>query len=139
MTVLIIDGQGGNLGRQLVKALRERLPAETELIAVGTNSIATANMMKGGDVHAATGENAVIVNARRADCIVGPLGMVIADSLYGEITAEMALAVSRSRAKRILIPVNRCDNTVVGVADLSVSHLIAEAAEQIAALLPQKN
>lgn len=125
MKILIIDGQGGNLGKQLVKSVSDRIP-EAQITVVGTNSIATSNMMRAGNVIAATGENAVIVNARKADVIIGPVGIVIADSLYGEITKEMAYAVSSSDAKRILIPINRCDNIIVGVSDLSMSKLIEE-------------
>ena len=108
MKILIIDGQGGNLGRQLAKTINEKLE-NVQIIVVGTNSIATANMLKAGNVVGATGENAVIVNARKADVIIGPIGIVIADSLYGEVTKEMAYAVGSSNAKRILIPMNRCD------------------------------
>src|SRR5699024_9961028 len=85
MTILVIDGQGGKLGRQLVKAISERFPQE-ELVAVGTNSAATANLLKGGAQRGATGENAVLVACRRADIIVGPVGIVVADSLMGEVT-----------------------------------------------------
>lgn len=134
MRVLVIDGQGGNLGKQLVKTIADRIP-EVDITVVGTNSIATANMMKAGNVIAATGENAVIVNARKADVIIGPVGIVIADSLYGEITKEMAYAVSSSNAKRILIPINRCDNIIVGVADLSMSKLIEEVIERLIAIV----
>ena len=100
-------------------------------MAVGTNSTATAVMLKAGANHAATGENAVVVACRGADVIIGPLGIVIADSLYGEITPAMALAVAQSRAKRILIPFNLCDNFVVGIGDLTVSRLIQEAIAEV--------
>ena len=108
MNILIIDGQGGGLGRQLVKALRAELP-EHEITAVGTNSAATEAMLRAGANHAATGENAVRVACRKADIIVGPLGIVIADALMGEITPDMARAVGQSGAKRVLIPMNHCD------------------------------
>lgn len=94
-TILIIDGQGGMLGKQMVEAVK-RLQADGEIIAVGTNSIATANMLKAGADRGATGENAVIVAARSADIIVGPIGIVIADSLLGEITPKMAVALGQS-------------------------------------------
>lgn len=134
MNILIIDGQGGNLGRQLAKTMNEKLE-KVQITVVGTNSIATANMLKAGNVVGATGENAVIVNARKADVIIGPIGIVIADSLYGEITKEMAYAVSSSNAKRILIPMNRCDNIVVGVSNQNLSQLIEEAVEQLAGIM----
>jgi hypothetical protein len=130
MNILVIDGQGGGLGRQLVSALREAVP-DAELTAVGTNSAATAAMLKAGASHGATGENAVLVGCRQADVIVGPLGIVIADSMLGEITPPMAVAVGQSRAKRILIPMNHCDNIVAGVTDLSVNRLIQNVLEEL--------
>ena len=101
------------------------------MTAVGTNTIATAAMMKAGADQGATGENAVIVNSRKADVIVGPIGMVIADALLGEITPQMALAVAQSNAKRIMIPINHCDNMVVGVGDLNISKLIKDVIEAL--------
>lgn len=101
MKILIIDGQGGGLGRQLVSAVRERYP-EIEILAVGTNSAATNAMLRAGADQAATGENSVAVASERADVIMGPVGIVIADSMLGEITPRMALSVGQSRAKRIL-------------------------------------
>ncbi|MBU3820415.1 MAG: DUF3842 family protein, partial [Candidatus Faecalibacterium intestinavium] len=95
--IVVIDGQGGGLGRQLVAALAASCP-NAELVAVGTNSLATSAMLKAGAARGATGENAVIVNSRSADIIVGPLGIVIADSLLGEITPAMAAAVGQSSA-----------------------------------------
>ena len=133
MTILVIDGQGGKLGRQLVKAIAERFPQE-ELLAVGTNSAATANLLKGGAQRGATGENAVLVACRRADIIVGPIGIVIADSLLGEITPAMAAAVCQSSAARVLIPINHCDNIVVGVPDQPIGQLVAAAVEKVSQL-----
>ena len=128
MNILVIDAQGGGIGRQLVAAAREAVPS-AEITAVGTNSVATAAMRKAGADHTATGENAVVVACRRADVIVGPIGMVIADSLWGEITPAMAAAVGQSSARRVLIPFNHCDNIVVGVYDGGVNALLREAAE----------
>ena len=133
MRVLVIDGQGGGLGRQLVAAISAACP-DAELTAVGTNSMAASAMLKAGAARAATGENAVLVNARRADVIVGPLGIVIADALLGEITPAMAAAVGQADAKRILIPVNHCDNYVVGIADVPVGTLVQSAAQKVRAL-----
>jgi hypothetical protein len=98
---------------------------------VGTNTVATAAMRKAGADRAATGENAVIVGCRTADVIMGPIGIVIADALLGEITPAMAAAVGQSRAKRVLIPVNHCDNIVVGVPDLNLSRLIRMAVDEL--------
>lgn len=133
MRVLVIDGQGGGLGRQLVAAISAACP-DAELTAVGTNSLAASAMLKAGAARAATGENAVLVNARRADVIVGPLGIVIADALLGEITPAMAAAVGQADARRILIPVNHCDNYVVGIADVPVGTLVQSAAQRVRAL-----
>lgn len=134
MRILVIDGQGGNIGRQLVKMIAQRFP-QAQLTAVGTNSFATANMMKGGATAGATGENAVKVGCRKADIIIGPLGIVAADSLLGEVTAEMAAAVAGSEAVKVLIPLNRCDTLVAGVSSLSTAELLEDAMEKISALL----
>ena len=128
--VLVIDGQGGGLGRQLVSALAAACP-EAELTAVGTNSLAANAMLKAGASRAATGENAVVVNCRHADVIVGPIGIVIADALLGEITPAMAAAVCQSGAKRVLVPINHWENYVVGVPDQPVSQLVAAAAQKV--------
>lgn len=131
--IVVIDGQGGKIGAQLIDAIRERCE-DAEIVAVGTNSIATSNMLRSGPDAAATGENPVIVACRDADVIAGPIGIVIADALYGEVTPAMALAVGQSRADRVLIPVNKCGSVVVGVGDVPMAALIREAAERIAGL-----
>lgn len=131
MKILIIDAQGGGIGRQVVSALKNRFP-ENEITAVGTNSAATTAMLRAGADHGATGENAVIVGCRQADVIIGPIGIVVADALYGEITPAMSLAVGQSRAKRILIPVNHCNNVIVGVTDSSIGRLIESVMEELA-------
>ena len=130
MQILVIDAQGGGIGRQLVSGLRQAVP-DAEITAVGTNSAATAAMHRAGADHAATGENAVVVACRKADIIVGPIGIVIADSLFGEITPVMAAAVGQSSAKRVLIPFNHCDNILVGVPNTSVSALLQEAVDVV--------
>ena len=130
MTVLVIDAQGGGIGKQLVAAIKQNIPAAS-VIAVGTNSAATTAMLKAGADEVATGENSVVVACRRADIIVGPIGIVIADALLGEITPKMACAVAQSRAKRILIPFNHCDNLIVGISDFSTGALIQNAVREI--------
>ena len=135
--VLVIDGQGGGLGRQLVAAIAAVYP-EAELTAVGTNSLAANAMLKAGAARAATGENAVVVNCRHADVIVGPIGIVIADALLGEITPAMAAAVCQSGAKRVLVPINHCENYVVGVPEQPVSQLVSAAAQKVKALCEGK-
>lgn len=131
MKVLVIDGQGGGLGRQLVAAVKAGYP-DVEVLAVGTNSAATGAMLKAGANMAATGENSVEVACRKADVIMGPVGIVIADSMLGEITPRMAAAVGQSQAGRILIPVNMCDNIVVGIADLPMTKKVESAVEALA-------
>ena len=130
MNVTVIDGQGGQLGAQLVREIHTQLPA-LSLTAVGTNAAATAAMLKAGAAQAATGENPVIVACRKADIIIGPIGIVIADSLMGEVTPAMAVAVGQSNAVRILIPINKCENMVAGVSNLSTSVLIQDAISKV--------
>ncbi len=138
--VLIVDGQGGRIGRAIAERLAERLDPERPaftLTAAGSNAMATANMLKGAaSMKGATGENAVIVCARRADVIVGPIGIIIADAMLGEITPAMATALSSADAVRVLIPMNRtqCENYVVGVRDNSLTALLDEAADTVVRL-----
>ena len=126
MKILVIDGQGGQLGAQIITRIN-KTELNAEIIAVGTNTIATTSMLKAGAKHAATGENAVIVNCRHADVIIGPIGIVIADALYGEITPKMALGIGQSQAIRILLPMNRCDNLIAGIQDISTKDIIEDA------------
>ncbi len=134
--ILIVDGQGGRIGRALaerLEALRGSGCPPFRLTVVGTNAVATANMMKGSpDAEGATGENAVRICARRADVIVGPIGIIAADAMLGEITPEIARAISSAGAVRVLVPMNRrtgCDNLVVGVRDVPLGELLDEAAK----------
>ena len=117
------------MGRQLVASIRKEFP-KAEITAAGTNSIATSNMLKAGADHAATGENAVVVGSRKADIIIGPVGIAIADSMYGEITPAMAAAVGQSDAKKLLIPMNQCNNVIVGVKNTSMSYMVEAVIEQ---------
>ena len=128
--ILVIDGQGGQLGSQLVKELLTKF-SDIQITAVGTNSAATAAMIKAGASRAATGENPVIVACRKADIIIGPIGIVIADALTGEITPSMAAAVGQADAVRILIPMNKCENMVAGVGNLSTTVLIQDAVSKV--------
>lgn len=123
MTILIIDGQGGGLGRQIIAALKDADP-RCRIHAVGTNAAASTAMLKAGADTAATGENAVAVGCRTADVIIGPTGIVIADAMYGEITPAMAAAVGQSCATRILVPMNQCDNIIIGVMDQPVGQMV---------------
>ena len=137
MMILVVDGQGGGLGRLLVRELKGAFP-QAEIAAVGTNSTAANAMMKAGADFAATGENAVVVNCRHADIIVGAVGIVIADSMWGEITPRMAQAVGQSDARRVLIPINLCSNLVVGVSEMSMSKLVQAAVDTVRRLTETK-
>ena len=115
MNILVIDGQGGRLGRKLLESIRRTCP-KAVITAVGTNSIATQNMLASGCAdHLATGENAVVVACRTADIIVGPFGIATADVLLGEISPLMANAVASSPAYRVLVPMNLCNTYIAGV------------------------
>ena len=134
MRAVVIDGQGGGLGRQVVAAVKGKYK-DIEVVAIGTNATATQAMLKAGADVAATGENPLIVNVRNADVIICPVGIVIADSLFGEITPKMAKAVGQSRARRLLIPVNLCSNIVIGVTNLSISVMVNGVLEELDKLL----
>lgn len=125
MNILVIDGQGGQLGGQLIKSIKANLE-NIKITAVGTNATATGTMLKAGADQAATGENPVVVACRKADVIIGPIGIVIADALYGEITPQMAVAVGQADAVRILLPVNKCDNLVAGIQDVSTATILED-------------
>lgn len=126
MNILIIDGQGGGIGKQLVAEIRKKIP-DADITACGTNSIAASAMLKAGATRASTGENAIIVASRKADIIAGPLGIVMADALLGEITPRMAQAVSQSDTVRILLPLDKCDNIIPGCDEFSMGELIEKA------------
>lgn len=133
MKIIIIDGQGGSLGRALVEGIKRRLP-EQRLIAIGVNSIATAAMLKAGADLGASGENPVIVNAADADLIIGPIGLLCANALLGEITPAIAQAVGASKAQKLLLPTNKCSVSVAGVADMPMSEYVRLAIEQVCQL-----
>ncbi len=126
MKVLVIDAQGGGMGRMLVEGLKRALP-EQPVIAVGTNALATSAMLKAGADQAATGENAIRVCAAAADLILAPMGMVLADAMLGEVTADMALAIGRSPAHRILLPVARCQTTIAGMPKMTMAEAVEQA------------
>ena len=130
MNILVIDGQGGQLGGQLIKSLKSNFK-EIYITAVGTNATATATMLKAGANQVATGENPVVVACRKADVIIGPVGIVIADALYGEITPKMAVAVGQSDAVRILLPINKCTNLIAGVSDVNMTTIIDDVISKV--------
>lgn len=130
MKIVIIDGQGGRMGKSIIEKLHSLYP-ELELYGIGSNSIATSAMLKAGAAYGSTGENPVIVNVQDADIIIGPVGIVMANSLLGEITPAMATAISSSKAYKILIPVNRCNHYIVGCQNLSLSDYINMVCEEV--------
>lgn len=134
MNVLVVDGQGGQLGGQIIKLLKENFE-DIKISAVGTNAMATSTMLKAGANQAATGENPLIVACRKADIIIGPIGIVIADSLWGEITPQMAIAVGQAEAVRILLPINKCDNIVAGISDLSTTTILNDVIAKMKSII----
>lgn len=131
MKIVVIDGKGGKMGAAVVEKIASFKKADWEIFAIGTNGVATSAMLKAGADFGATGENPVVVASRDADYIIAPIGIVIADSLLGEVTAKMAVAVGESRAYKILIPVNRCNHHIAGVKDFSITEYITEIADII--------
>lgn len=126
MSIIVIDGQGGGIGRSLVELLVKNFP-DAEIGATGTNSIATETMLKGGPSFAATGENAILFNAAEADVIIGPAGIIMANALHGEISPAIAMAVSSSKAKVVLIPMNHCRAYIAGVEEKKVAEYLQDA------------
>lgn len=135
-TVMVVDAQGGGMGKQLISLIRKEA-GDVHIIAVGTNPAATNAMLKSGADEGATGENPVRVVSRKADLIIGPVGMVIADAMLGEITPGMACAIAQADAKRIMVPFNNCDNYIAGVSDFSTGRLIADAVRQLKIFLTE--
>ena len=134
MKITIIDGQGGRIGRTVIEQLKKK-HEHLELYAIGTNSAATAAMLKAGADYGATGDNALIVNAADSDLIVGPVGIIFANALLGEITPAAATAVSASRGFKILIPVNRCNHYIAGLQEAPMGDYIRSAVEKIESFL----
>lgn len=130
MKIVVIDGQGGRIGKMVIEAILD-ITQNHELIAIGTNALATATMIKAGATKAATGENPVVVNAQTADLIIGPIGIIMANSLLGEVSEKMAIAISSSSAKKILVPISKCNHVVVGVQDLSLNEYIQLVKQEV--------
>ncbi len=133
--VLVLDGQGGGMGAQLIRQLLPALPEDCELICVGVNALATGAMLKAGAARGATGENALLYNVQRAQVILGPIGMILANGLLGEVSATMAAAVSGADCPKVLIPSNACGVTVAGVQELKLEEYIRLAVERARRLL----
>lgn len=134
MKITIIDGQGGRMGKAVIEQLKKAHP-DQELYAIGTNSIATSAMLKAGADYGATGENPCIINAQDSDILIGPIGIVFANALLGEITPAIAAAVGASRAYKILIPVNRCNHYIVGCEEASLGEYIRLVCGKVSQML----
>jgi len=130
MNILVIDGMGGGIGKSIIEHIKSELP-DAEIMAVGTNSIATSAMLKAGANYGATGENAVLYNCLNADFIIGVIGIIFANSMHGEISPKMAEAVSSSHGHKILLPIDKCNVTVLGISGLPVQTYIGEIAKKI--------
>lgn len=133
MRVAVIDGQGGGMGKAIVEKLRKVFEGNIAIVALGTNSLATSLMLRSGADEGATGENAIVYNASKVDVILGPIGIICANSLLGEVTPLMAKAIAESPAKKVLIPMNRCNIIIAGVENKTLPHYIDDAVETVKA------
>ncbi|NLW02992.1 MAG: DUF3842 family protein [Clostridiaceae bacterium] len=138
MRIAVVDGQGGGMGKVLVERIRATLGSQVEIIALGTNALATAAMLKAGADEGASGENAITVNASRVDYILGSVGIISANSMLGEMTPKMAVAIAESPARKILIPFNRCGLIIAGARDEPPVKYIEEAAELLKTMIAAK-
>jgi hypothetical protein len=134
MKILVIDGQGGKMGKAVVEQLKASFPQQ-ELIAIGTNSIATSTMLKAGADMGATGENPVVYNSMDSDIIIGPIGIIVADSLLGEVTPKMAAAISGCKASKVLIPSNKCNSHVVSTQNLNLTEYVTLVVEKVKGIM----
>ncbi|WP_003542221.1 DUF3842 family protein [Desulfotomaculum nigrificans] len=139
MRVAVIDGQGGGIGKAIVDKFRQAFGEEIEIIALGTNALATSLMLKSGANEGASGENAIVFNASRVDVILGTIGIITANSMLGELTPMMAKAIAESPAKKILIPLNRCNIEVAGIKNMPLPHYIDDAIELVKSYMRGEN
>ncbi|MCT4634357.1 MAG: DUF3842 family protein [Firmicutes bacterium] len=130
MKIAIIDGQGGGIGKSIIEKIKKISDKKFELIAIGTNSMATSNMMRAGAQRGATGENSVVIMSQKVDIIIGPLAVIMSNAMMGEITPKMAEAIGSSEAHKILIPINRCGVHIVGTEELSVNEMLEKVKEE---------
>jgi hypothetical protein len=128
---MVMDGQGGGIGRAIIRRLRDAFGEEVEILALGTNSVATSQMMKAGANRGATGENAIVRTAPEADLIIGPLGIIIANAMMGEVTPEMSKAIGSSKALKVLIPLTQERVDIVGLSGEPLPHLIDQVIDLI--------
>lgn len=139
MKIVVVDGQGGGIGKAIIEKLKNNLPPNCDIVAVGTNALATAAMLKAGVSSVATGENAVMFNVKNADVIIGSIGIVSANAMMGELSPNMANAISSSPATKVLIPLNRCSLKVVGVNTDSLPGMIEEAVNVVNEIASRNN
>lgn len=137
MVIAVVDGMGGGVGKAIVEALVRRCP-DAQIWALGTNALATAAMKKAGAHMAATGENAICVSCARADIVVGSLGVVLAESMMGEITPRIAREISASPAQKLLIPTNKCHVTLIGMREMTMGQQIDELVERVTQVITRK-
>lgn len=137
MRIAVIDGQGGGIGKAAVEKLKRIYGEKVFITALGTNALATSLMIKAGADEGATGENAIVINVSKADVIMGPIGIVCANALLGELTPLMATAVASSAAVKILIPMNRCQVMVAGVDNKTIPQSIEDAIEILKPMMGQ--
>jgi hypothetical protein len=130
MRICVIDGQGGGIGNALIKRIRATFLEQVEILALGTNAIATAQMMKAGANKGASGENAIRFTLPKADVIIGPISIVLANSMMGELTPAMAVAVASSDAPKLLLPLTQQDVEVIGVVSQPLPHLVEHLVEK---------
>jgi hypothetical protein len=135
MRIAVIDGQGGGIGKRIVESIRANLPNDIEVIALATNALAAAQMLKAGANEGASGENAIIYNVARVDVIVGSIAILVPNSMLGEMTTKMVEAISASEATKVLIPINRLNIHVAGVLDEPLPHQIDALVEELKELI----
>lgn len=135
--VMVIDGMGGRIGQEIVQRLRSAFGERIEVLAVGTNSTATSAMLKAGANRAATGENAVRVTSRQADILVGPLSVLIPNSMMGEVTPGMAEALSECTARKVMLPLTNPRLDLVGTTKAPLPHLLDETTAVVASLIAE--
>ena len=127
--ICVIDGQGGGIGSTIIKKIKEAYEERVEVIALGTNAIATAQMLKARANRGASGENAIVQTVKTVDVIIGPIGIIIAQAMMGEVTPGIAEAISASKATKYLIPLSQENVKIIGVSEMPLPHLIEELIE----------
>lgn len=133
MTLLVIDGQGGGIGKNIIEQIKA-IDCDITIIAAGTNSLATSAMIKAGADYAATGENAIVYNCLHCDMIAGPIGIVLSNAMFGEVTPKIAEAVSSSSAQKWLVPISKCNVSIAGLESKPLNKYIEEIVGKIVSI-----